>query len=229
MRLRVAQRFNESAEAFDLDYRQKFQNQLNRMKSESRYRYFVELERLAGRHPYARYHGPDGERDVIVWCSNDYLGMGQHPKVVTAMTNAVATHGTGAGGTRNISGTSHAMVLLESELATLHNKERALVFSSGYVANEASISALAAELPECMIFSDAMNHASIISGIRYARTEKAIFRHNDVAHLEQQLAEQPIDRPKLIIFESVYSMDGDTSPIAEIAALARAVRGADLS
>ena len=221
IKLRGARHFHEYAEAFDLDYRQKFRNQLNRLKSESRYRHFVELERLAGRHPHARYHGPDGERDVIVWCSNDYLGMGQHPKVVSAMADAVATHGTGAGGTRNISGTSHAMVSLEGELAALHNKERALVFTSGYVANEASISALAAQLPDCMIFSDAMNHASIISGIRYARTEKAIFRHNDVAHLEQLLAEQPIDRPKLIIFESVYSMDGDTSPIAEIAALAR--------
>ena len=204
-----------------MDYRQKFQNQLNRLKSESRYRHFVELERVAGQHPHARYHGPDGERDVIVWCSNDYLGMGQHPKVVSAMADAVATHGTGAGGTRNISGTSHAMVALESELAELHNKERALVFTSGYVANEASISALAAQLPECIIFSDEMNHASIISGIRYARIEKAIFRHNDIAHLEELLAAQPIDRPKLIIFESVYSMDGDTSPIAEIAALAR--------
>ena len=204
-----------------MDYRQKFRNKLNRLKSESRYRHFVELERLVGNHPHARYHSPAGERDVIVWCSNDYLGMGQHPKIVTAMADAVTIHGTGAGGTRNISGTSHAMVSLEAELAQLHNKERALVFTSGYIANEASISALAAQLPDCIIFSDAMNHASIISGIRHARTEKAIFQHNDVAHLEMLLAAQPIERPKLIIFESVYSMDGDTSTIAEIASLAR--------
>ena len=219
--LRSAHSLLKNTDAFDLDYRQQFQDQLNRLKSEGRYRHFVALERLAGKHPYARHHGPAGEQEVIVWCSNDYLGMGQHPKVVGAMADAVSTHGTGAGGTRNISGTSHAMVTLESELAALHNKERALVFTSGYIANEASISALAAQLPDCLILSDAMNHASIISGIRYAHTEKSIFRHNDVAHLEALLGEQPIDRPKLIIFESVYSMDGDTSPIVEIAALAR--------
>ncbi len=159
-----------------------------------------------------------GSRDLVL---NDYLGMGQHESVIGAMQQAINAHGTGAGGTRNISGTSHAMVALEAELAELHNKQRALVFTSGYVANESSISALAAQLPGCMIFSDEMNHASIISGIRYARVEKAIFRHNDMAHLESLLAEQPLDRPKIIIFESVYSMDGDTSPIADIIALAK--------
>jgi len=208
-----------------LDYRQILEDRLNRLKAESRYRHFVALEREAGRHPFACHHpsgGAAGEsRDVIIWCSNDYLGMGQHPDVVKAMQDAVAAFGTGAGGTRNISGTSQAMVTLEAELAALHNRERALVFTSGYVANEASISALATQLPDCMIFSDEMNHASIISGIRHARVEKAIFRHNDLAHLESLLAAQPHERAKLIIFESVYSMDGDTSPIAEIAALAR--------
>ncbi|MEL0077391.1 MAG: 5-aminolevulinate synthase [Alphaproteobacteria bacterium] len=204
-----------------MNYRETFQNQLNKLKSESRYRHFVELERIVGQHPHALCHGPDGEREVVIWCSNDYLGMGQHESVIGAMQQAINAHGTGAGGTRNISGTSHAMVALEAELAELHNKQRALVFTSGYVANESSISALAAQLPGCMIFSDEMNHASIISGIRYARVEKAIFRHNDMAHLESLLAEQPLDRPKIIIFESVYSMDGDTSPIAEIIALAK--------
>ena len=204
-----------------LNYRQMFEDQLNRLKSESRYRHFVELERVAGRHPFAIHHGPDGEREVTVWCSNDYLGMSQHPDVTGAMSEAVKVHGTGAGGTRNISGTSHAMVELEAELAALHGKQSALAFTSGYVANEASISALAAQLPGCIIYSDEMNHASIISGVRAARVEKAIFQHNDTAHLETLLRQQPIDRPKLILFESVYSMDGDTGPIAEIAALAR--------
>ena len=204
-----------------MNYREHFTSQLNRLKSESRYRHFVELERVAGEHPISRYHGPDGVRDVTMWCSNDYLGMGQNPDVVSAMARAIKEHGTGAGGTRNISGTSHAIITLERELASLHGKERALVLTSGYVANEAAISALAMQMPDCIIFSDEMNHASIISGIRYARVEKAIFRHNDVAHLEELLAQQPIDRPKLIIFESVYSMDGDTGPIAEIIALAK--------
>ena len=206
---------------FDGDYSAHFKAQLNRLKSESRYRHFVELERVAGRHPVALHHRSDGVHEVIVWCSNDYLGMGQHPDVITAMRDAADAGSAGAGGTRNISGTSHAVVTLEAELAALHGTERALTFTSGYVANEASLSALASQLPDCLILSDAMNHASIISGIKLARTEKAIFRHNDVAHLEQLLAAQPLDRPKLIVFESVYSMDGDTGPIAEIAALAK--------
>jgi len=204
-----------------LDYRQIFKNRLNQLKSENRYRTFVELERQAGWHPHALWNSENGAKDVTIWCSNDYLGMGQNPAVIDAVTSAFADHGTGAGGTRNISGTSAAIVELESELAGLHAKEQALVLTSGYVANEASISALASLLENVLILSDEMNHASIISGIRYARCEKAIFRHNDVTHLESLLSAQPHDRPKLIIFESVYSMDGDTSPIGEIVALAK--------
>jgi 5-aminolevulinate synthase len=203
-----------------VQYRDQFKNRLNQLKSENRYRNFVELERHAGRHPHATWNSPSGPQDVVIWCSNDYLGMGQHPAVLDAMQSAIAQSGSGAGGTRNISGTSTTIVELEKALAALHNKPRALVLTSGYVANEASISALAGLLDDVVIFSDEMNHASIISGIRYARCEKVIFRHNDCAHLETLLKAQPIDRPKIIIFESVYSMDGDTSPIAEIADLA---------
>jgi 5-aminolevulinate synthase len=203
-----------------VNYREILKSKLNQLKSESRYRTFVELERHTGLHPHAVWNSPDGPKDVVIWCSNDYLGMGQNPDAVKALTNAIDTHGTGAGGTRNISGTSAAIVALEAELAELHGKERALVLTSGYVANEASISAIAGLFDDILILSDEMNHASIISGIRYARCDKVIFRHNDVAHLEELLAAQPLDRPKLIIFESVYSMDGDTSPIAEIVALA---------
>ena len=191
------------------------------MKSENRYRSFVELERHVGRHPFATWNSPNGPKDVVIWCSNDYLGMGQHPAVIDAMQSAIVHTGSGAGGTRNISGTSTAIVELETALAALHHKSRALVLTSGYVANEASISALAGLLDNVVIFSDEMNHASIISGIRYARCEKVIFRHNDCTHLETLLQAQPLDRPKIIIFESVYSMDGDTSPIAEIADLAQ--------
>jgi 5-aminolevulinate synthase len=203
-----------------VNYREILKSKLNQLKSESRYRTFVELERQTGLHPHAVWNSPDGPKDVVIWCSNDYLGMGQNPDAVKALTNAIDTHGTGAGGTRNISGTSAAIVALEAELAELHGKERALVLTSGYVANEASISAIAGLFDDILILSDEMNHASIISGIRYARCDKVIFRHNDVAHLEELLAAHPLDRPKLIIFESVYSMDGDTSPIAEIVALA---------
>jgi len=203
-----------------VNYREILKSKLNQLKSESRYRTFVELERQTGLHPHAVWNSPDGPKDVVIWCSNDYLGMGQNPDAVKALTNAIDTHGTGAGGTRNISGTSAAIVALEAELAELHGKERALVLTSGYVANEASISAIAGLFDDILILSDEMNHASIISGIRYTRCDKVIFRHNDVAHLEELLAAQPLDRPKLIIFESVYSMDGDTSPIAEIVALA---------
>lgn len=203
-----------------MNYREILKSKLNQLKSESRYRTFVELERQTGLHPHAVWNSPNGPKDVVIWCSNDYLGMGQNPDAVKALTNAIDTHGTGAGGTRNISGNSAAIVALEAELAELHGKERALVLTSGYVANEASISAIAGLFDDILILSDEMNHASIISGIRYARCDKVIFRHNDVAHLEELLAAQPLDRPKLIIFESVYSMDGDTSPIAEIVALA---------
>ncbi len=197
-----------------------FAESLEALKAENRYRYFVEIERLAGRHPVARWHAPDGPRDVIVWCSNDYLGMGQKDVVTDAMAHAVKTQGAGAGGTRNISGTTQPLVALERELADLHGKERALILTSGYVANEASISTLAKLLPNVKIFSDSMNHASIISGIRNSNAEKVIFRHNDVAHLEELLAAEPLERPKLIVFESVYSMDGDTGPIGPICDLA---------
>ena len=204
-----------------MDYQALFSNNVERLKNENRYRYFVELERQVGNHPFAIWHSETGPRNVTVWCSNDYLGMGQSSHAITAMSKAVEKHGTGAGGTRNISGTSSSIVALENECAAVHNKERALVFTSGYVANEASISALLAMMDEPLVLSDSMNHASIISGIRYARKDKVIFRHNDVAHLEELLKAQPLERHKLIIFESVYSMDGDTSPIAEIAALAK--------
>ena len=197
-----------------------FAESLDALKAENRYRYFVEIERLAGRHPVARWHAPDGPRDVIVWCSNDYLGMGQKDVVTDAMAHAVKTQGAGAGGTRNISGTTQPLVALERELADLHGKERALIFTSGYVANEASISTLAKLLPNVKIFSDSMNHASIISGIRNSNAEKVVFRHNDVYHLEELLAAEPLERPKLIVFESVYSMDGDTGPIGPICDLA---------
>ena len=204
-----------------MNYRQQFKNRLNQVKSENRYRSFVELERHVGRHPFATWNSPNGAQDVVVWCSNDYLGMGQHVVVLDAMQSAIVHLGSGAGGTRNISGTSTSIVKLEKALAALHHKSRALVLTSGYVANEASISALAGLLNDVVIFSDSMNHASIIAGIRTARCEKVIFRHNDCAHLETLLREQPLDRPKIIIFESVYSMDGDTSPIAKIADLAQ--------
>jgi len=197
-----------------------FVESLDALKAENRYRYFVEIERLAGRHPVARWHAPDGPRDVIVWCSNDYLGMGQKDVVTDAMAHAVKTQGAGAGGTRNISGTTQPLVALERELADLHGKERALIFTSGYVANEASISTLAKLLPNVKIFSDSMNHASIISGIRNSNADKVVFRHNDVEHLEELLAAEPLERPKLIVFESVYSMDGDTGPIGIICDLA---------
>ena len=204
-----------------MDYNDIFKSKLNKLKGNSRYRVFVELERRAGWHPYAQWNSPDGPKDVIIWCSNDYLGMGQSPAVIKALTSAIDSHGTGAGGTRNISGNSAAIVALEVELAELHGKERALVLTSGYVANDASISAIANSLDNALILSDEMNHASIIAGIRHARCDKVIFRHNDIAHLEEILAAQPLDRPKIIVFESVYSMDGDTSPINEIATLAK--------
>ncbi len=204
-----------------MHYRDQFKNRLNQLKSENRYRNFVELERRVGRHPHATWNSPTGPKDVVIWCSNDYLGMGQHPAVIDAMQSALIHQGSGAGGTRNISGTSTAIVELETALAALHGKSRALVLTSGYVANETSIAALAGLLDDVVIFSDEMNHASIISGIRYARCKKMIFRHNDCAHLETLLKAQPLDRPKIIIFESVYSMDGDTSPTAEIADLAQ--------
>ena len=191
-----------------------------RLHAERRYREFVDLERIAGRFPHAIWHSPDGPRPVVIWCSNDYLGMGQHPKVIGAMVEAATEMGAGAGGTRNIAGTNHPLVGLERELADLHGKESALVFTSGYVSNEAGISTIAKLLPNCMILSDALNHNSMIEGVRRAGVEKKIWRHNDVGHLEELLAAEPPERLKLIVFEALYSMDGDVAPVNRICDLA---------
>jgi 5-aminolevulinate synthase len=203
-----------------MDYEAFFKDAIGQVKAEGRYRVFAELERHAGDFPHATNYVGEESREITVWCSNDYLGMGQHPKVLTAMKDAVDKVGAGAGGTRNIAGTSHYHVLLEKELAELHGTEAALIFTSGYVANEAALSTLAANIPECVLVSDADNHASMIAGIRHSRAEKLIFKHNDVEDLERQLASLPLDRPKIIVFESVYSMDGGISPIKEICDLA---------
>ena len=203
-----------------MNYERFFADKLGGLKAEGRYRVFAELARHAGRFPLAAHHGDAVADDVVVWCSNDYLGMGQSPIMLDAMTRAVAEYGAGAGGTRNIAGTSHPLVALERELADLHGKPSALVFTSGYVANLASLGTLAGLMPDCIIYSDARNHASMIAGIRNGRSDKRLFRHNDLAHLERLLAADAPERPKLIVFESVYSMDGDTAPIAEICDLA---------
>lgn len=203
-----------------IDYQGHFESAIEALHSEKRYRVFADLERIAGRFPAAIWRNGDEAREITVWCSNDYLGMGQHESVVAAMTSTVAALGSGAGGTRNISGTSHPLVELERELADLHGKEAALVFTSGFVSNEASISTIAKLLPDCLILSDELNHASMIEGVRKSGARKQVFRHNDVAHLEELLKAAGRERPKLIVFESVYSMDGDIAPIAEIVALA---------
>lgn len=197
-----------------------FSTYLQSLKTEGRYRIFADLERLVGEAPYALWHSPEGLKKVIVWCSNDYLGMSQHPDVIEAMVNAAHQYGAGSGGTRNISGTAHSHVLLEKEVADLHGKAKGLIFTSGYIANEATISALAQALPNCVVLSDEKNHASIIQGIRAGGCERRVFRHNNLADLRANLSSLDPKRPKIIAFISVYSMDGDIAPIEAICDLA---------
>ncbi|RCL80774.1 MAG: 5-aminolevulinate synthase [SAR116 cluster bacterium] len=203
-----------------MDYDKLFEDQLNQLREEGNYRYFAHLERQAGSFPKVAHHRNGEVEEITVWCSNDYLGMGQHPDVVEAMCAAVRKTGTGAGGTRNISGTSRAHVALEQELADLHGKDASLLFTSGYVSNWAALSTLGSRLPNCVILSDSGNHASMIEGIRHSKAQKVIWKHNDLEDLEQKLAALPVDVPKIIAFESVYSMDGDIAPIGAIADLA---------
>ncbi|MBX3530552.1 MAG: 5-aminolevulinate synthase [Rhizobiaceae bacterium] len=203
-----------------MDFEAFFATKLDGLHQEGRYRIFAELERRKGQFPSAKRYVGDKVSDVTVWCSNDYLGMGQNEKVLAAMHAALDECGAGAGGTRNISGTNHHHVLLERELADLHGKEAALIFTSGYVSNWASLSTLGANIPGVVIFSDAGNHASMIEGVRHARCEKRIFKHNDYRDLDRLMSEYPASTPKIVAFESVYSMDGDIAPIAEILAVA---------
>lgn len=204
-----------------MNYEQIFADRIADLKGEGRYRVFADLVRHAGNFPVATYHGDGSNRTVVVWCSNDYLGMGQNPEVLAAMHEAVDRAGAGSGGTRNISGTTHFHVELEQELADLHGKEAALLFTSGYISNEATLSTLATVLPGLIIFSDELNHASMIDGIRHGRSEKHIWRHNDTDHLRELLAAADPARPKIVAFESVYSMDGDIAPIGEICDIAK--------
>jgi 5-aminolevulinate synthase len=204
-----------------LDYRAIFAEALGRLRAERRYRVFVDLERDVTRFPFARRYRPDGGiEDVVIWCSNDYLCMGSHPQVIAAMQEAAARHGAGAGGTRNISGTNHPLVALEAELADLHGKEQALVFTSGWVSNLAGLGTIGQLLPDCLILSDQYNHNSMIEGIKRSGAKRQIFRHNDLAHLEE-LLQAAGERPKLIAFESLYSMHGDIAPVGKIAELAK--------
>jgi 5-aminolevulinate synthase len=204
-----------------LDYQRVFNQAIDRLHAEGRYRVFIDILRNKGAFPNARcFAGHNGPKPITVWCSNDYLAMGQHPKVIAAMEEALHDVGAGSGGTRNIGGNTHYHVELEAELADLHGKEAALIFTSGYVSNDATLSTLAKLLPACIIFSDEFNHASMIAGIRNSGCEKRVFRHNDVAHLEELLAAADPEAPKLIAFESVYSMDGDVAPIHAICDLA---------
>jgi len=203
-----------------MNYNDFFEAALSQLQGDGNYRVFADLERHRGAFPQATNRMDGQAREVTIWCSNDYLGMGQNADVIAAMHAALDQVGAGAGGTRNISGTTHHHVMLEAELADLHGKEAALLFTSGYVSNWAALGTLAAKIPNCLVLSDALNHASMIEGIRHSKAERQIWRHNDLVHLEALLAAQPLERPKLITFESVYSMDGDIAPIAEICDLA---------
>src|SRR5215471_16715554 len=200
-------------EAGKMNYNAFFAAALRRLREEQRYRVFADLERIAGRFPHAIWHSATGRREVVIWCSNDYLGMGQHPQVIGAMVATAARVGAGAGGTRNIAGTNHPLVALERELADLHRKEAALVFTSGYVSNQTGIATIAKLIPDCLILSDALNHNSMIEGVRQSGCEKRIWLHNDVEHLEQLLRAAGAQRPKLIVFETLYSMDGDVAAL----------------
>jgi 5-aminolevulinate synthase len=204
-----------------VNYNAIFEKAIDRLHSEGRYRVFIDILRNKGNYPNARcFAGHNGPKDITVWCSNDYLCMGQHPDVISAMENALHDVGAGSGGTRNIGGNTHYHVELEHELADLHDKDGALLFTSGYVSNDATLSTLAKVLPGCIIYSDELNHASMIAGIRNAGCEKRVWRHNDLAHLEELLAADDPDVPKLVAFESVYSMDGDVAPIGAVCDLA---------
>jgi 5-aminolevulinate synthase len=203
-----------------MNYNDFFENALGKLREERRYRVFADLERIAGRFPHATWHSPRGAREVVIWCSNDYLGMAQHPKVIGAMVEAATRMGTGAGGTRNIAGTNHPLVELERELADLHGKPASLLFTSGYVSNQTGIATIARLLPDCLLLSDALNHNSMIEGIRQSGCVRQIWRHNDLGHLEELLKAADPARPKLIAFESLYSMDGDVAPVHALCDLA---------
>ena len=212
-----------------MDYNGFFRDRLHELREEGNYRILPNWNAGPENFPRAKRYREDGEAEVTVWCSNDYLGMGQNPAVIEAMNEALESCGAGAGGTRNISGTNHYHVVLERELADLHAKDAALLFTSGYVSNWAALSTLASRIPGCVVFSDEGNHASMIEGIRHSRAEKRIWKHNDPSDLERQLSEYPKETPKLVAFESVYSMDGDIAPIAAICDVADGVRRHDLS
>lgn len=203
-----------------MNYNHFFQNAIEQLHDEKRYRVFADIERVTGTFPRALLHNNGASREITIWCSNDYLGMGHHKDVIAALCETAQKTGTGAGGTRNISGNNHHLVQLEAELADLHGKEAGLVFSSGFVSNEAAISTIARLMPDCLILSDELNHASMIEGVRRSGAEKKIFRHNDLSHMESLLQAAGRERAKLIVFESIYSMDGDIAPIGKIADLA---------